>query len=351
MKKFSTFVESQLEEGINDPAIFKAVFLAGGPGSGKSFVVGKTSLPALGMKLINSDDAFEAALSKAGMEPTSDNLMSPAGQKLRSKAKALTGIKMKRAIEGRLGLIIDGTGKDYDKIKTQVDSLRTLGYEVKMIFVNTDLDTAIARNRMRPRQLPDDTVAAMWKEVQKNIGKFQGLFRNRLIVVDNSQGNDIDRTTLKVYKQIKNWTETPTNNSIATQWIAKQKELRGIKEAEEMDERVFGDDDSILKTIMPDLYRWLDRTVNKPIYKKAIRTFLDLRKKDPHNAERNLVKTAKIHGLDVRALDKVFKDMVKAGKMPKHLLNFRGFSSEEYGAGFEGTPEATKKLKKDTPGA
>ena len=25
-------------EGVNDPGIFKAVFLAGGPGSGKSFV-------------------------------------------------------------------------------------------------------------------------------------------------------------------------------------------------------------------------------------------------------------------------------------------------------------------------
>ena len=48
-----------LYEGINDPSIFKAVFLAGGPGSGKSFVVGKTSLKALGFRLINSDDLFE----------------------------------------------------------------------------------------------------------------------------------------------------------------------------------------------------------------------------------------------------------------------------------------------------
>ena len=29
---------NQLDEGINDTAIFKAVFLAGGPGSGKSFI-------------------------------------------------------------------------------------------------------------------------------------------------------------------------------------------------------------------------------------------------------------------------------------------------------------------------
>ena len=61
-------------EGVNDPAIFKAVFLAGGPGSGKSFIVGKTSLKALGFRLINSDDAFEKGLKKAGIKFVSKDL-------------------------------------------------------------------------------------------------------------------------------------------------------------------------------------------------------------------------------------------------------------------------------------
>ena len=51
----------QLREGIYDPNIFKAVFLAGGPGSGKSFVVGKT-LGGLGLTIINSDEPFERYL-------------------------------------------------------------------------------------------------------------------------------------------------------------------------------------------------------------------------------------------------------------------------------------------------
>ena len=62
-KSFKDFVP--LEEGVNDPAIFKAVFLAGGPGSGKSFVVGKSALTSFGLKLVNSDNAFEQALKKA----------------------------------------------------------------------------------------------------------------------------------------------------------------------------------------------------------------------------------------------------------------------------------------------
>jgi len=212
-----------LMEGVNDPSIFKAVFLAGGPGSGKSFVVGKTALQALGFRLINSDDAFEKGLKKAGLTTDPDDIASAQGQAVRAKAKALTGKIMTRALEGRMGIVIDGTGKDYAKIKKQVDMLRTLGYAVHMLFVNTDLDTALERNRMRPRSLADDLVTKMWKDVQKNIGKFQGLFRNRMIVIDNSKGSDIEASTLEAYKDIKTWAAKAPENSIAVKWIKGQK--------------------------------------------------------------------------------------------------------------------------------
>ena len=219
MLSFKTY----LEEGVNDPAIFKAVFLAGGPGSGKSFVVGKTALQALGFKLINSDDAFEKGLKKAGLSMDPEDIFSVQGQEVRAKSKALTGKKMERAVEGRLGLVIDGTGKDYTKIKKQVDLLRKIGYSVAMIFVNTDLDTALERNRNRARSLPDSEVEKMWKDVQKNIGKFQNLFRDRMTIVDNSTGTDIERGTMSAYKKIMVWSKTPPENKIAAKWIKSQK--------------------------------------------------------------------------------------------------------------------------------
>lgn len=218
MLSFKTY----LEEGVNDPAIFKAVFLAGGPGSGKSFVVGKTALQALGFKLINSDDAFEKGLKKAGLTMDPEDIFSVQGQDVRAKSKALTGKKMERAVEGRLGLVIDGTGKDYAKIKKQVDMLRKVGYAVAMIFVNTDLDTALERNRNRSRSLPDPEVEKMWKDVQKNIGKFQNLFRDRLTIVDNSTGSDVERGTMSAYKKIMVWSKKPPENKIAAKWIKSQ---------------------------------------------------------------------------------------------------------------------------------
>jgi len=213
-------------EGVEDPAIFKAVFLAGGPGSGKSFVVGKTSLKALGFRLINSDDAFEKGLKRAGMGTTPEDIFSEPGQAVRATAKALTGKRLDIALKNRMGIVIDGTGKDYNKIKAQVQKTRELGYAVHMIFVNTDLDTALERNRMRPRVLPDKVVEKMWNDVQKNIGKFQALFRSRMTVVDNSVDSNIDAATMDAYKDIMNWSKRPPENAIAMKWIKQQRDKK-----------------------------------------------------------------------------------------------------------------------------
>ena len=56
----------ELQEGVYDPNIFKAFFLAGGPGSGKSFVVRKTT-GGTGLKIVNSDPAFELLIKKASL--------------------------------------------------------------------------------------------------------------------------------------------------------------------------------------------------------------------------------------------------------------------------------------------
>ena len=224
MQNFKEYIkEEYIEEGVNDPSIFKAVFLAGGPGSGKSFVVGKTALKSLGFRLINSDDAFERGLKKAGLTANPEDIASAQGQAVRASAKALTGKIMQISIDGRLGLVIDGTGKDYAKIKKQVDLLRELGYAVHMIFVNTDLETALERNAARPRSLRDDMVEKMWKAVQNNIGKFQALFRGRMIIVDNSTTSNIEKATTDGYKAIKKWASKPPENAIAIKWINQQK--------------------------------------------------------------------------------------------------------------------------------
>ena len=208
----------ELQEGVYDPNIFKAIFLAGGPGSGKSYVVRRTT-GGLGMKIVNSDDIYEKMLKDAGMTTTPEDIYTPKGQEIRGQAKAVTGRMRGNFLEGRLGIIIDGTGKDYDKIAKQVGGLKNLGYETYMVFVNTSLDTAQERNLMRSRTLATDEVTRMWNAVQQNIGKFQRLFGgpNFIVVDNNDAGEDVFE---KVWKRCMVLVRKKVNNPIAKAWIA-----------------------------------------------------------------------------------------------------------------------------------
>ena len=212
MKNFT-----ELQEGVYDPNIFKAIFLAGGPGSGKSYVVRRTT-GGLGMKIVNSDDIYEKMLKDVGLETTPEDIYSDKGQEVRVKAKAVTKRMQSNFLQGRLGLIIDGTGKDYEKIAGQVAGLKKIGYECSMIFVNTSLETAQQRNRDRKRTLPEDQVADMWNGVQQNIGKFQRLFGNsNMIIVDNNDaGEDV---FAKVWKRCMLLVKKKVTNHLAKRWI------------------------------------------------------------------------------------------------------------------------------------
>jgi len=196
------------------------IFLAGGPGSGKSYVVRRTT-GGLGMKIVNSDDIYEKMLKDAGLEATPEDIYSDEGQEIRGRAKAVTKRMQGNFLDGRLGLIIDGTGKDYDKIAKQVAGLKGIGYECSMIFVNTSLDTAQERNRQRSRTLPEKEVEAMWNGVQQNMGKFQRLFgaSNMIIVDNNDAGEDVFN---KVWKRIAMLIRKKVSNPTAKRWISQE---------------------------------------------------------------------------------------------------------------------------------
>lgn len=221
-----------LLEGINDPGIFKAVFLAGGPGSGKSFIIGQTALTTLGLKLVNSDNAFETALKKAQMDMSPSNLFSLKGQEIRKKAVTLTKAQMNLYLKGKLGLVIDGTGKNFNKIKKQAEELKKLGYDISMIFVNTNLETALDRNAARERSLPDDVVKKMWHDVQDNIGKFQNLFGRHMYILDNSNKSNFKDATQSLYKRMSAWIKRSPENPIAKKWI--KDNSKHLKETHEL---------------------------------------------------------------------------------------------------------------------
>ncbi len=232
MIHFDTYLaEEELSEGVYDPGILKAFFTAGGPGSGKSYVTGKAGLgkfSPLGIKIINSDAQYEKLLADAKMEMTPANIFSKRGQKIRKRAKELTQAMRSGYVDGRLGLLIDGTGKDYDKIQMTSNSLRKIGYDTFMIFVNTSLDVAQKRNLMRSRKLEPAQVTKMWNAVQQNIGKFQIHFgRKNIIILDN---NDENESLIEgLFVRIKKLVNEPLINTIGKEWIASELEKKKRK--------------------------------------------------------------------------------------------------------------------------
>ena len=219
-----------LQEGLNDPNIFKAFFLAGGPGSGKSLVV-RTTTGGTGLQIVNSDDAFERYLKDAGisLKMSTDD---PRRDEIRDKAKKVIKARQANYVEGRLGIIIDGTGKNFDKIAKQSNQLKQLGYDTHMIFVNTSLDVALERNAKRERTVPESIAVKSWKDVQSNIGKFSQHFRQNFIVVDNNDSSKKDSQVFNdVFKQIKGLLKKKVKSPLAKQWVMQQMKDRGITKA------------------------------------------------------------------------------------------------------------------------
>lgn len=225
--KVNSFIQ-HLAEGVYDKGIFKAFFLAGGPGSGKSFVTQRV-FTGTGLKLVNSDPAFERGLKKANLSLSMPDEETYFRDIIRRRAKETAISALDNYVKGRLGLVIDATGRDYDVIARQHNMLKQMGYDSYMVFVNTTLDVALARNARRERTIPEYITKSSWEGVQSNMGKFQRLFgMSNFIVVDNNK-SDLELVTLtmnRIGKIVNKYINEPVSNYIAKQWIKKELEAK-----------------------------------------------------------------------------------------------------------------------------
>ena len=247
-----------LTEGVYDKGILKAVFMAGGPGSGKSYVASqifgipkKINLSVSGVKSVNSDTEFEYLLKKYGFDTFGTGRLdidqwpdevfdAIAGgdedskdMTIRKRAKLMTRDRKNKYMEGRLGMIIDGTGHDYSKLASEKKQLEAIGYDCYMVFVNTSLEVAKRRNQERARRLPEKILVKSWKDVQNNLGKFQGLFGRNFAVVDNSKhlsSTDAEKKFGMITKKyVSSFINRPVQNFVGHKWIKHNLIIKGKK--------------------------------------------------------------------------------------------------------------------------
>ena len=242
--RFGDFRQDLLE-GVYDPGIFKAFFLAGGAGSGKSYSAEKATGSAagkfewgegksrpgktgpFGLKVVNSDEQLEFGLMKAKMHSDMtkySDAETMEKERIRERGKKLTKKKEQMWINGRLGLIIDGTAKNPNKLSIQIKSLQDVGYDTYMIFVNTTLDIALQQNAGRKRRLKDEVIRMTWEEVQTNKQQLANLFPGGFVeIVNNRAGEDVFR---KAFVEVSKLMKRPPSSPIAKAWIAHELESK-----------------------------------------------------------------------------------------------------------------------------
>ena len=236
-----------LTEGVHDSGIFKAVFLAGGPGSGKSYVAkqlfgipDRFNISMSGMKMINQDKEYKYLLKKHGFDPEwldtyPEDVFNHISTEMRGFTKDLATQRKMGYMKGKLGMIIDGTGHKFQKVKAEKKELEAAGYDTHMVFVNTSLEVAQARNKERDRVLPEKILKKSWNDTRKNLGGLKALFGSNFKQVGNDKhlsSKDAKHAFSNLVKGYANsWVNQPIKNPIGRKWVQDQLKLQkaGIK--------------------------------------------------------------------------------------------------------------------------
>ena len=218
-----------ISEGRHDPSIFHAVFMAGAPGAGKSFVSDWMSLgPQLGYKVINSDIEFTRYMKDAGLTDEKGAVILDPEQEfergvIRTVAKRHTKAKTNYAMIGRLVLVIDGTGANASKVQKQKATLEKLGYETAMVYVSIPLEDSIESDRKRGeeggRSIGPELVTQKFKELDKSIPKLKKSFGKMFFQIDNTVREKTPGLIRKVETIIKKWSKTMPKNKAAKTWL------------------------------------------------------------------------------------------------------------------------------------
>ena len=203
-------LQPTLQEGVEDFGIFKAIFMAGSPGSGKSTVKHEL-FEGLGLKTVDADEV-RAAYLKLGKTGDYDVY----GDVVRRQRK--------RYMDNRLGIIMDTTAWWLPSVIDTTHELRELGYDVAMVQVYTPLNQALDRVATRAvktgREVPTQEVIKRYEGLKNNTRDYINLFGDAYWFVDNTGRRP--QTDL-IRREVRTWLRQPPQNPIAQAWIQDQK--------------------------------------------------------------------------------------------------------------------------------
>ena len=195
----------ELTEGRHDPHTHKAIFMLGGPGSGKTHVAKKLT-GSTGLRSVNVDEFYEMLRDRQGIQGRGfdDELYKYSGN--------LTQKKLDLLLKGRVGIVVDGTGRKVQRLAQMKDELEALGYDTMAVFVNTDINTALDRNEERRRKADTEWVRKVHADLQQKLGEIQSMFGQHMLIVDNSENR---KDFADAQKQVDRFLNAPNQRPVS----------------------------------------------------------------------------------------------------------------------------------------
>jgi len=199
-----------IHESVNH-GLFKAIFISGGPGSGKDIII------------------REAIAEQNAVELTSTVAISILNDK--HKLYEFSRDTRREAIRQRQPLIITGTTNEQFNILAIREELEELGYETMMVFVNTTNESSKKRNEAHERVLSESVRQERWDVTQLVAEKYNQEFA-KYLEFDNSldlnEADDFQRAEksedISIIYEMVNWFfDIPVENEIAESWMTRHK--------------------------------------------------------------------------------------------------------------------------------
>jgi cytidylate kinase len=177
---------TEIIEGRFDPYQNKAIFFAGVPGAGKTFIARRLASIFYGLKQVNPDAAFKYLLKNKNLSLKMPPEEETPREIERQRSKQIVGRQQQMYQQERLGMLIDTTGRSLSRVVDTKEELEAQGYDTAMIYVDADIETSVKRNRARERSIPEKVLMQNFGAVKANVPRFQELFGDRFFEVDNS---------------------------------------------------------------------------------------------------------------------------------------------------------------------
>ena len=211
---------SEAKTGVVEKAHFKAIFVTGGPGSGKDVVI-REAIAESNATELNLVQAFDYLNDKQKLSEKSNDL------KLES-------------IRNRMPLIINGPADDFVRIMRIKEELEELGYESMMVFVDTTDMASRQRNERLARMMLESARQDKWRIAQNNKDIFYEKFDNFQFFDNNGTLDTIEEDITQTYLNIGKFLENKDFGETALAWLENHGKLTklGIIKEEKNVEKV-----------------------------------------------------------------------------------------------------------------